>query len=162
MHDLAFDLGADIPACLNAHPHQVSGAGEKLAPAPAMPKLYVSLINPGVQTPTGPIFKAFDAANPTPTQPKKPDLNRLSEVEGLQTILQQSSNNLEFHAIIKCPIVGEVIDFLASCRNALGARMSGSGATCFALFEKRADAQTASQQAMQRGWWSATMGIADT
>lgn len=159
IHELAFNLGADIPACLSARPQLVSGAGETLSEVEALPPLYICLVNPGVETPTGPIFNAFDLGNPNPALPQPPDLDALSTISGLTSAFRHSRNDLEIFAIDQCSIIREVIDFLASCRNALGARMSGSGATCFALFDTRGDAEQAAKDAKQRGWWSAAMGI---
>ena len=69
LFDLAFRLGADVPACLSAAPIYVTGAGENIARGPELPPLWVCLVNPGVDMPTGPIFNAFDAAHPSPPAP---------------------------------------------------------------------------------------------
>lgn len=157
---LAFSLGADVPACLSARPQRVSGAGETLSKVAPFPPLHICLVNPGIETPTGPIFKAFDAKKPSPPPPISPALSAISTKDGISAAFRQSRNDLEIFAIEQYAIIGEVIDFLASCRHALGARMSGSGATCFALFETKDEAELAARNAEQRGWWSAAMRIA--
>lgn len=158
LHKLAFSLGADIPACLSHQPQHVRGAGDIIASAPPMHRMWVCLINPRVETPTGPIFQAFDADNPSPMPPTSPELDALTTAEGIRAILGQSRNDLQKYAITNQPIIGEVIDFLTLWPNAIGARLSGSGATCFALFEHKQDAEGARRAASANGWWAVAMG----
>lgn len=150
---LAFRLGADVPACLRRTPVNVSGAGEVLSPGPALAPLWICLVNPGVAMPTGPVFRAFDAANPSPSAPV---LARPTGAtfEAAAQLLRQTRNDLEPAACAIAPEVKAVLAFLAERPGALGARMSGSGATCFALFSSSAGAMRASVSARARGWWA--------
>ncbi|MEO1014742.1 MAG: 4-(cytidine 5'-diphospho)-2-C-methyl-D-erythritol kinase [Pseudomonadota bacterium] len=155
---LAFRLGADVPACLAAAPVYVTGAGEIITTGPILPPLWVCLVNPLTPTPTGPIFRAFDSANPNPptpflTRPASPD------AAAFNFAMDASRNDLEPHAVVRAPIVSDVISYLKSRPGARSARMSGSGATCFALFSSREAATRAARAARAFGWWSASARI---
>ena len=150
---LAFSLGADVPACLARAPVNVSGAGEKLAPGPALPPLWICLVNPRVEMPTGPVFRAFDAGT---LQPQQPELvtARIASYDALTAALRAARNDLEPFAVARAPVVKTVIDTLADAPGALIARMSGSGATCFALFASAPAASRAAALARSCGWWA--------
>ena len=151
---LAFSLGADIPACLAGAPVNVTGAGEEMAAGPVLPPLWVCLVNPGVETPTGPIFRAFDAAHPAPAAPGLAPSRMLSEYDALQAMLTAARNDLQPFAVEGAPVIAEVLEVLEKAPGALVARMSGSGATCFALFDTETKALRAEGEARGRGWWT--------
>jgi 4-diphosphocytidyl-2-C-methyl-D-erythritol kinase len=151
---LAFALGADVPACLSRAPVRVAGAGERLAPAPALPPLAVCLVNTGVAMPTGTVFRAFDKDNVAPAAPQDPSFAGLSGIDGVRALLAGSRNDLEPYAIARAPSVGRAIGALSAAPGALPARMSGSGATVFALFASRTAASRAAQAMRGRGWWA--------
>ena len=155
---LAFSLGADVPACLDASPVLVGGAGERIAPGPRMAPLHVALVNPRVAMPTGPVFRAFDAQNPAPLAPQF-DRLRPATFAGAIEMIGATRNDLEPFAIRRAPVVGEALRFLWATPGVLGARMSGSGATVFALFSSAAAARRAAQRAQGRGWWSAAAAM---
>ena len=150
---LAFALGADVPACLSRSPVFVSGAGETLTAGPSLPPLWVALVNPRVETPTGPIFRAFDAANPAPAVPVAvaPEMRTFVGVCGLA---RHSRNDLEPPAFALQPVIGEVSNWLATRPGAIAARMSGSGATTFGLFSSLEAAKRTAVAARSRGWWA--------
>lgn len=152
--ELAFRLGADVPACLYQHPLLVSGAGEKIDPGPALPPLYVCLINPGVATPTGPIFKRFDDANPSPASPEQVCGLDAGTLDAVISGLKSGRNDLQAPAIQTVPEVGAALDYLAKQPDCLLARMSGSGATCFGLFATRRAADAAGRSVSMSGWWA--------
>lgn len=151
---LAFALGADVPACLSRAPVLVSGAGERLARTPKLPPLSVCLVNTRVAMPTGPIFRAFDAANPAPPPPEDPAFEGLATLGGVAALLARSRNDLEPFAAARAPSVAQAIGALSRSPGALPARMSGSGATVFALFASRVSARRAAAAMRGRGWWS--------
>ncbi len=151
--DLAFSLGADVPACLRAAPLYVQGAGEQIKSGPPLPRLWVCLINPGIDMPTGPVFRAFDEAHPAPMPPAG-ILLKTDDYETLIAELKLTRNDLEPIARMQAPEISDVIDFLAAQPGAMIARMSGSGATCFALFASAADAAKAQDCAEANGWWA--------
>ena len=150
---LTFSLGADVPACLARAPVNVSGAGERLDVGPALPPLWIALVNPRVAMPTGPVFRAFDSQTPTPA-PAVLAHAPAPTYEGLRALMGATRNDLEPHAIVLAPVIRDVLDWLAAAPGALAARMSGSGATCFALFASESAAQRAAHGAGARGWWA--------
>jgi 4-diphosphocytidyl-2-C-methyl-D-erythritol kinase len=154
LQKIAFALGADVPACLSRAPVLVSGAGELLAPAPNLPPLAVCLVNTRVAMPTGPVFRAFDAANPAPQPPRDPAFRDFSGIGAVRSLLAKTRNDLEPFAVARAPSVARAIDALSATAGALPARMSGSGATVFALFSSRVSAGRAAQAMRGRGWWS--------
>lgn len=150
---LAFTLGADVPACLKRAPVNVAGAGEKLSPGPSLAPLWVALVNPRIEMPTGPVFRAFDAANTHPAQPTLAPPFAAS-CDGVRTLMATTRNDLEAPARALAPAIEETLAFLAARPGALGARMSGSGATCFALFPSVEGARRTERAATARGWWA--------
>jgi len=154
LNDLAFRLGADVPVCLAARPARVGGAGETVTTGPVLPPLWAALVNPGVPTPTGPVFRAFDAANPAPPAPTDPAPARLSSYEGVRRLFAESRNDLEPPARALAPKIDETLRLLNAAPCAVAARMSGSGATAFALFASKTAAERAANAARGRGWWA--------
>jgi len=156
LHDLAAGLGADVPACLAGVAVIARGRGEQLSAAPRLPVLHAVLVNPGVASPTGPVFAAYDR-QPPPPEPLGPVLpEAFATVEALAAWLTaETRNDLEGPARLLTPQAGEAIDLLAASSLALLARMSGSGATAFALCAGSAEAEAlAADIAAQRpAWW---------
>lgn len=155
---LAFTLGADVPACLDQRPVYVSGAGEVVEKGPILPPLWVCLANPATPMPTGPVFRAFDAANPAPPQPERrhPDGRRYLDVTRL---MENSRNDLQPIAIRRNSVIQDAIDWLSRRPGALAARMSGSGATVFGLYSSAGAAARASREMAGRHWWSMSARI---
>lgn len=160
LNRLAFSLGADVPACLVRRPVYVTGAGETIAEGPRLPPVWAALVNPRVETPTGPIFRAFDAENPAPAKPLIPKKRALTDYGVLTDYLAATRNDLEPHAVHRQSVIGAARDFLAECPGCLLARMSGSGATVFGLFGSSAAAERAAQQAGAKGWWAMAAQLA--
>jgi 4-diphosphocytidyl-2-C-methyl-D-erythritol kinase len=148
LFDLAASLGADVPMCLAGHTALVSGIGERLQPAPALPPTAILLVNPGTPLPTRDVFEArrgpFSTAVPV-TQP-------WHDLPELVTALVRRGNDLSDAAISLRPAIAEVLTFLHNSRGARYAAMSGSGATCFALYDSLGAAQRASAS-MPPAWW---------
>lgn len=160
MRRLAFSLGADVPACLSARPVYVGGAGENVSDGPTLPPLWACLVNPRVETPTGPIFRAFDRDNPSPPPPAFPRPMRLPTIATVSDFLSSTRNDLEPFAVRRNSVIGAARDFVAGCAGAQVGRMSGSGATVFGLFSDRISAERAAHAAAARGWWSLAAGVA--
>ena len=150
---LAFRLGADVPACLERAPVNVSGAGETIERGPRLPSLWVCLVNPGVETPTGPIFRAFDRAHPKPAAPELAHLAPADSV-ALRAMMERTRNDLAPFAMRHAPVIGRVVAMLARAPGVIAARMSGSGATCFGLFASAAAAGRTARRARAKGWWA--------
>lgn len=137
-------LGADVPACVESVTCIGRGTGTDLEPGPAdLAGTPVLLVNPRVPLATGPVFKAWDGADRGPMP------------EGTaREIALDGRNDLEAPAISLCPPVAGVLDALQAAAPWL-ARMSGSGATCFALFDDAEALRAASERlALEHpGWW---------
>ncbi|GMG82080.1 4-(cytidine 5'-diphospho)-2-C-methyl-D-erythritol kinase [Paralimibaculum aggregatum] len=149
---LALGLGADVPVCLAPRARVMSGIGERLAPAPRMPEAWILLVNPLVSVATGAVFAALERREGPPGPPPPPA--GFADFAGLVDWLAAQRNDLAPAAIRCCPAIGEVLEALAP---APLARMSGSGATCFALHADRAAALAAAARlrAARPGWWVA-------
>ena len=159
LHDLAFGLGADVPACLERKPVLVDGAGEKLSASPSLPPLQVLLVNPGIEMPTGPVFRRFDAQNLTPRLPAHPHVD-FDSVGAARTLMKHSRNDLEAPAFAIAPEIEELVKDMAASPGAVAARMSGSGATCFALFENKRAAENARAQFAKKKYWTMASALA--
>lgn len=152
--ELAARLGADVPACLLARPVWVGGVGELLEPAENLPEAGIVLANPRIALPTPAVFRVrsgpFSEPGRFAVMPR--------DVAGLAVALASCRNDLTKAALTLVPEIGAVLDLLAGLPGALLARMSGSGATCFALFADRAAALAghAGLRRVRPEWWSAS------
>jgi 4-diphosphocytidyl-2-C-methyl-D-erythritol kinase len=146
---LALQLGADVPVCLASRPMRMQGIGEVLSPAPALPDCGLLLVNPGVAVPTPAVFKArtggFSAPAALPAG--------WATAAAMAADLAACTNDLQDAAIGIAPVIGDVLATLARLPGALLARMSGSGATCFALFDSPAQAAAAAALVTPATWW---------
>lgn len=143
LFDVADSLGSDVPACLLGRAALGTGRGEKLEPLGDLGDIAVLLVNPGIAVSTGPVFKAWDGVDRGPI-PAGTTIERA----------RAGRNDLEAPARSIAPGIGNVIDLLGTTRPTL-ARMSGSGATCFALYESKDQRATAAAivRKAQPGWW---------
>lgn len=158
MAAIAGRLGADVPVCLNARAAFVGGVGELLEPAPRLPRAGLVLANPGLALGTRKVFKASGRFSPAARFREPP-----ADAAALAELLRARGNDLAAPAIGLAPAIREVLDALAALPGALIARMSGSGATCFALFADRTAAEAAAL-ALRRtrpGWWVAAAELLD-
>jgi 4-diphosphocytidyl-2-C-methyl-D-erythritol kinase len=147
---LAERLGADVPACLVGRAAWVGGIGERIEPVAKLPALGIVLANPRRELPTASVFRARQGAfTDAPARIVLPD------ADALLTLLRQCRNDLTEAAIGLAPEIGAVLSRLAALPDALLARMSGSGATCFALFADRGAAARAAAllTAAESRWW---------
>jgi 4-diphosphocytidyl-2-C-methyl-D-erythritol kinase len=154
---LALRLGADVPACLAAMPVIARGRGERLEPAPSLPALHAVLANPGVASPTGEVFAAFDrsrsrGAADRPSAP--PSFKTTAE---LAIFLSQCRNDLEPCAASREPHIAQTLELLRAQPETLIARLSGSGATSFALCASPRHARRLACRIgdAKPGWWVA-------
>lgn len=140
----AAKLGADVPACVESVTAIGRGTGTELEPADAsLSGTPVLLVNPRLPLSTGPVFAGWDGVDRGPLPPGD-----------ARTIALEGRNDLEAPAIRLCPPIAEVLAALAGTGPWL-ARMSGSGATCFALYDDEASRDAASAQVHARwpDWW---------
>jgi 4-diphosphocytidyl-2-C-methyl-D-erythritol kinase len=137
---IALGLGADVPACLIARPLRLGGVGERLAPFAGMASHAVVLVNPGIALATRAVFAERRAHEGGPR---------------VAADWRHGRNDLEPAAIRLAPAVGEVLTALRRRPGCRLARMSGSGATCFGLFDDpaAAEASAAALAADRPHWW---------
>jgi len=151
---IAAETGADGVMCLWARPALASGYGERLAPV-RLPSVPVVLVNPGVECPTRAVYQGFDRLGRFSALDAVPQ--DIVNIEQLTAMLGQTRNDLQAAAIALQPVIVEVLSELEAQPETLFARMSGSGATCFALCRDDAEAGALSRR-MQRvrpGAWTA-------
>jgi 4-diphosphocytidyl-2-C-methyl-D-erythritol kinase len=140
LHGLAARLGSDVPACLASRSVIATGRGDRLAPAPPLPALDAVLVNPRRPSPTAGVYKAYDRAV-DPRGAALPDWPLSFDGPGdAAAFLARCRNDLQAPALALQPAIADVLAALAEAPETLLARMSGSGATCFALCRSRADA----------------------
>jgi 4-diphosphocytidyl-2-C-methyl-D-erythritol kinase len=154
--ELALSLGADVPVCLAGRPAHMSGVGEVLAPAPRLPPCGLLLVNPGVAVATPAVFRARTGAFSAPLALPE----GWADAAAMAADLARLSNDLEPPAVALEPAIGEVLGALRALPGALLARMSGSGATCFALFASAGEARAAAGRIARPGWWAWGGGLA--
>jgi len=161
LNDLALDdprvtaaalaTGADVLVCLDPRPRVMRGIGEILSAPVVVPQLALVLVNPGVLLSTRDVFNAYTG---TTIEKKNPGAVP-REREAFIRFLEGYGNDLTQAAIACAPIVADVLETLRQLPGARLARMSGSGPTCFALFNSAAEATAAARQlrAAQIDWW---------
>ncbi len=149
--ELPVALGADIPVCMVAKASRLRGIGEQVAPM-ALPVLPALLVNPGVEVPTGSVFKAME----TRVNPGMPDdIPAFGDIGACADWLSAQRNDLQGPAVAIAPQIGRVLEELAATRDVLLNRMSGSGSTCFALYPSMKAAHFAAYEigAAHPDWW---------
>ncbi|WP_409434119.1 4-(cytidine 5'-diphospho)-2-C-methyl-D-erythritol kinase [Litorimonas sp. RW-G-Af-16] len=147
---IAVGLGADVPVCVLSQTAHMTGIGEDVTLWPDLGQLHAVLVNPGIAVSTAEIFRAFDAQDDIRDTPRPQQLSGSLLERALD-----GRNDLQPIAIAQAPIIGEVIAALGRQKGCTLARMSGSGATCFGLFESAASACAASKdlQTQHPDWW---------
>jgi 4-diphosphocytidyl-2-C-methyl-D-erythritol kinase len=147
---LALELGADVPVCLGAGAARMRGIGERIEPI-ALPVLDLVLANPGQAVVTAQVFAGLGALAPAADPAGVVPADRA----GLLAWLRARGNDLEAPARRVAPEIGEVLAALGAQPGCRLARMSGSGATCFGLFDDpEAAARAAGALCRTRpGWW---------
>jgi len=151
---IAATLGSDVPVCVYNRSALMSGRGEQLAPGPDLPPLPIVLLNPGVPVSTAAVFAGLSQRSGAVTA-------RLPETvngpDHLAAILKPTKNDLEAPALALAPDIGVALTALRDLPGILMARMSGSGATCFALAADDAAASAAALtlKRARPDWWVA-------
>ncbi|MGP6087204.1 4-(cytidine 5'-diphospho)-2-C-methyl-D-erythritol kinase [Antarctobacter jejuensis] len=146
----AAKLGADVPVCMLAGAARMQGVGDELQPL-TLPPLHAVLVNPGVEVPTPSVFHALAQKDNPPMSPLPDGCDAPSALRWLA----QQRNDLQAPAIAVQPVIADVLEGLSALDGARLARMSGSGATCFALFDDGVSAQRGAQAlaASHPAWW---------
>jgi 4-diphosphocytidyl-2-C-methyl-D-erythritol kinase len=150
-------LGGDVPVVLDGVPALMRGEGERVTPVRVPAGLQALLVNPGKTCPTGPVFAAYDAAGGGGAFEEIDPVPEFADTGEFIRWLEQQRNDLETAAIGILPEIADVLDFLRVQPGVRMVRMSGSGATCFALFDVIAFAERASVvlKTQKPDWWTA-------
>ena len=160
LHDAARATGADVPVCLDPRPRIMRGIGEILSAPVPLPRLHALLVNPGVAVPTKLVFSgwAASATNAARGLAAASDFGALAKIKNegqLLDWLAHEQNDLQAPAIALAPAIAEALGSLRAAAGCRLARMSGSGATCFALFSSSAETAAAGQTLRGQfpDWW---------
>ncbi|WP_085792831.1 4-(cytidine 5'-diphospho)-2-C-methyl-D-erythritol kinase [Roseivivax jejudonensis] len=149
MPDRVEALGADVPMCLDPRAQRVGGIGERSMIVGGLPELPAVLVNPGAPVATPAVFARMTRRD---NAPMPPELPVLATPGAAAEWLAAQRNDLEGPACAVAPVIRDVLDALGDARLA---RMSGSGATCFGLYDRPDDARAAADRIAQTepGWW---------
>jgi len=145
-------LGADVPVCLRGRAMRMSGIGEELKDVDGLPDIWAVLVNPRVGVSTPEVFKRLQSKDNRPMPDEIPAFETVRDLAGW---LAEQRNDLEAAAIEVQPKVAEVLSALRQVEGQLLTRMSGSGATCFAIFgdEKSAKGGVQEISTQHSDWW---------
>lgn len=147
--EIAAELGADVPMCLHSRPLRAQGIGEQITLPETANAFHVLLVNPGVEVSTPAVFERLESKI-------NPPISKLSITQFPDTgYLATLRNDLEAPALDIAPVIGEVLSGIRGQQGCLFSRMSGSGATCFGIFDSReASVQAMMEiQRLQPDWW---------
>ena len=149
-------LGADVPACLAGRSCRMTGIGEQLAPV-ALPPFWLLLVNPGPKVSTASVFGRLAVRE----NDGLPEIDGFADLEDLIGYLRLRRNDLETPATHEAPVIGVALLALRSLDGCRLARMSGSGATCFGLFAREAEAMDAADilRRSEPAWWVAAAPV---
>lgn len=149
--DLMRRIGADVPACLRCLPVHMTGIGNILDPVPGLPEIPVVLVNPGKHCATPNVFRRFIG----PMRMASAMPADLTSPQSLIDYLKKQDNDLTPAACELVPEIAEAAHLLSTQQGCALARMSGSGATVFGLFETMDDAENAVATIANAkpGWW---------
>jgi 4-diphosphocytidyl-2-C-methyl-D-erythritol kinase len=151
LYEVGLGLGADVPACIHARPAFIGGIGEEIEDAPALPQVDLLLVNPGVEVATTSVFSARKGGfSPPAVFEESP-----KDVRDLARLLSDRENDLTEGAIGLCSAIETILAEIEGAPGCRLARMSGSGATCFGLFDDRETAERAAEAMRDTGWWCA-------
>lgn len=155
---IGLEIGADVPVCLRTCPTLVSGIGDKLSAAPALPALALVIAHTKQLLPTQDVFHELDEDEWSGKGPPLPPSFR--DVTSLVKYLAETQNDLEAPAIRLQPQVERLLDDLRAVKGCLLARMSGSGAACFGIFASDGAAEDAAREVEAKGWWAVATKLA--
>ena len=153
--DEAVGLGADLPVCMAApKPVRMRGIGDVIDPVPALPALFLVMVNPGHHVSTPRVFALLDELYGV-GRPESEPMPPQWDFEDFHVWLLGQCNDLTKCAVEDVPEIGEVLDALRGQPGCMDADMSGSGSTCWGLFSSAAEASTAADalSGSRPGWW---------
>ncbi|MGF7174156.1 4-(cytidine 5'-diphospho)-2-C-methyl-D-erythritol kinase [Azospirillum doebereinerae] len=155
LYGIAAGLGADVPVCVAGRSCFFGGTGEILDEAPALPDTHAVLANPGVPVPTPAVFKARSATSGGAFSAPARFATAPADATALAALLRERANDLTDAALTVAPAIADTLAALERTDGCLLARLSGSGATCFALYASAAEAEAAAARvgAAEPRWW---------
>ena len=153
---LGLCIGADVPVCLDSGPAMMWGKGELIERMDTLPDFWFVLVNPGVAVSTASVFAALNAP-PLAEKEAGPVMPQFADVTALAQWLDAHGNDMERSAMKIAPAIFDAATALAATRDCRVARMSGSGATCFGIYddEKAARAAETALRIVHPDWWVA-------
>ncbi|MGI4817517.1 MAG: 4-(cytidine 5'-diphospho)-2-C-methyl-D-erythritol kinase [Janthinobacterium lividum] len=151
LEEVSRAVGADGPMCLRARTAYASGVGEVLEDMPRLPPLHAVLLNTGLPSPTGAVYRAYDSA--PVGQADRPAERDFASFDAVIDWLSAQRNDLEAPALAVTPDIAEALEVMRLVPGCRLARMSGSGATVFGLFETREEAIGATLMLDRVDWW---------
>jgi 4-diphosphocytidyl-2-C-methyl-D-erythritol kinase len=153
----ALETGADVPVCISARARMMTGVGDCLGPLVRLPSLFAVLVNPRQSLSTKEVFEALGVEPGAVRYSQSAPPETSSSAVTLEA-LEAGANDLESAARKVLPLVADIVDGLKRLPGARIARMSGSGATCFALFEGLMAARNAHSRLTSQypSWWITT------
>lgn len=159
LYAAAARIGADVPVCLAARTRVMQGIGERLGPPLRLPRLFALLVNPGVAVETASVFRNLGLASgqmaAQPASAAAASWQSHASAPAVIAALAATGNDLETPARGAAPVIAELLAELSILPGCRLARMSGSGATCFALFDDCRTSAAAARALARRqpGWW---------
>ena len=157
---MSVPLGGDVPACVAGEPVLMRGDGDRIEAVGTVPPEFPAvLVTPPIACPTGPVFRAFDELNHAPPFSECEPPAGSNGQAYLSALRSGYRNDLQMPAIARHPEIGDLLERLQALAGGQFAAMSGSGATCFALF---ADEQAAGDAAGVIRDQSPTFWVAET
>jgi 4-diphosphocytidyl-2-C-methyl-D-erythritol kinase len=156
LFDAAKATGADVPVCLMRRARMMRGVGDELGPLIALPPLIGLLVNPGVPVETKAVFAHMKIVPGGATDfGGHQEISLDMPADTLLAALRKGRNDMEAAACLLAPVIGNVLSVLSAAPGCRLSRMSGSGATCFALFKDCRSAARAKKVILQAhpAWW---------
>lgn len=155
LHQLALRLGADVPVCLNMAPARMEGMGEIISPLAIRNAGPILLANPGTALATGDVFRSLTGAEVTARQQ-----NPVHALDGANPCqLTRYGNDLQAPACRLMPEIADLLTTVAAQDGADAVGMSGSGATCFAIYSSQTACEAAASELLAKNIWAVATKI---
>ena len=157
LNKIAEQIGSDVPVCLNQKSAIMEGIGERVRRLGNLPKFGILLVNPNFPASTQEVFRKYEASFSEPGSLNKIPKDRIAYLK----LLQSLQNDLTQASINTASEIKNVLSVLNDLNNQLLVRLSGSGGTCFALFENTKNAQEAAEKLNKKfpDWWIKSASI---
>jgi len=145
LYHLAASLGADVPVCLAGGCQRIAGIGETMTPIDLNFAGAILLVNPRIPLSTKEVFTRF-------TNPISGFAGSVSNLDSAGMV--GLGNDLTATAVELAPAINSCLDRLARSKGAIATAMSGSGASCFALFDHIDNAEIAATEFKNAKYWA--------